>query len=90
MIEIIFNITKSEIDHISLHYTFNGWVNGKLDYDNNPNAHFEYELHSAKPAVEWCKKHKMKFEVKGAQYAMRITFVFEDETDAMAFKLRWL
>lgn len=89
MVEIIFNIIESEIDHYSRHYTFDGWVNGKLD-DGDSNVYLEYELHAAKPAIEWCQKQKMKFEVRGAEYAMRITFIFEDETDAMAFKLRWL
>ena len=88
--KIIFDIVKSEIDHISRHYTFNGWVNGKLD-ENDPNAYFKYELHAAQPAVNWCHdNHITDFTVEGANYAMRIAFVFKNAEDAVLFKLRWM
>lgn len=91
MFEIIFDITRSEIDHIKRHSSFKDWApDGKLDYDNNPNAYFEYEKHTAQPAIDWCEEQNLNFEVENAEYAMRLAFIFKNECDAMAFKLRWL
>lgn len=56
----------------------------------NPNAYFEFELFCAKPVIEWCKQQNLDFEIEDAHYAMQLAFIFRDETDAMAFKLRWL
>lgn len=91
MFEIIFDITRSDIDHIKRHSSFTDWTSeGKLDYDNNPNAYFEYEKHAAQPAIDWCEEQNLDVKIENAEYAMRLAFIFEYETDAMAFKLRWL
>lgn len=93
MFEIIFDIIRSEIDHIKRHNSFKNWrTDGTLDHENenSPNSYFEYEKHAAQPAIDWCEEQNLNFEVKNAEYAMRLAFVFENECDAMAFKLRWL
>ncbi len=91
MIKVLFNIIDSEIDHIARHDLFKGWTSkGKLDYQNNPNAYFDYEKFLASPANEWCKEQNMIFDIEDAEYAMRIAFLFVEDSDAMAFKLRWL
>lgn len=93
MFEIIFDITRSEINHIERHYSFKDWgPDGKLDYENenSPNSYFNYEKFNAQPAIDWCEEQNLNFEVKNAEYAMRLAFIFKDESDAMAFKLRWL
>jgi len=93
MFEIIFDIIKSEINHLERHNSFNNWnSDGKLDYENenNPSSYFNYEKHAAQPAIDWCEEQNLDFKIENAEYAMRIAFVFNNETDAMAFKLRWL
>jgi len=93
MFEIIFDITRSEIDHIERHSLFKGWnQDGKLDYENkdSPSSYFNYEKFAAQPAIDWCDEQELDFKVEQAEYAMRIAFVFKNECDAMAFKLRWL
>lgn len=87
---VILNIIESEIDHLGRHKTFTGWVNGKLD-ENDPDAYLKYELHAAQPAIDWCHDNNIvHFTVKGAEFAMRIAFVFKNVEDAVLFKMRWL
>lgn len=93
MFEIIFDITRSEINHIERHHSFKDWgSDGKLDYENenSPNSYFQYEKHAARPAIDWCEEQNLNFKIENAEYAMRLAFIFKDESDAMAFKLRWL
>lgn len=52
------------------------------------------------PHIEWCKNnidghwtitppHKIKTKY-GIEFNLNYTFAFEEESDAMAFKLRWM
>lgn len=91
MFKVLFNIIDSEIDHIARHALFNDWtVEGKLDYENNSNAYFEYEKFIAQPVIDWCQEQKLDFEINDGEYAMRLLFIFQKESHAMAFKLRWV
>ncbi len=93
MFEIIFDITRSEINHIERHNSFDNWTSeGKLDHENenSPSSYFNYEKHAAQPAIDWCEEQKLDFTVENAHYAMQLAFIFDNECDAMAFKLRWL
>ena len=86
MIELIFNLIGSGI-HDNKRWAL---FNVGLEKQKNPNAYFEYELHCAKPVIDWCKQHDMDFEIEDAHYAMQLAFIFKEDSDALAFKLRWL
>lgn len=83
---MIFNMIGSEV-HDNKRWSL---FNVGLEKQKNPNAYFEYELHCAKPVIDWCQQQNLNFEIEDAHYAMQLAFIFKDETDAMAFKLRWL
>jgi len=90
---IIFDIVGSEIDHIKRQSSFKHWgADGKLTYDDDdsPSSYFNYELHAAQPAIDWCHDNGIEdFTVENAKYAMQLAFIFKHIEDAMAFKLRW-
>lgn len=90
--KILLNIIKSDIDHLERHKFYDKWTKeGKLDYDNNPNAYFEYVKFVADPAIKWCYDNKItKFNVKPGEYAMQLYFIFNKIEDAVAFKLKWI
>lgn len=90
--KLIFDIIGSEINHIARHNSFNQWIDGELDYENDdaPNSYLNYEKHAAQPAIDWCYENDITdFIIDNAEYAMKIAFIFNDIEDAMAFKLRW-
>ena len=86
MIELIFNLIGSGI-HDNKRWAL---FNVGLEKKKNPDAYFDYELHCAKPVIDWCKQNNMDFEIEDAHYAMQLAFIFKEDSDALAFKLRWL
>lgn len=86
MIEVIFNLIGSEI------HDTDQWklYTGSFDKEKDPNAYLNFELFCAKDVIEWCQRNNMDFKVIDANYAMQIAFIFKEDSDALAFKLRWI
>lgn len=84
--KVIFNLIGSEI-HDTAQWRL---YDGEFDKKKNPNAYFKFELFCAKIVIEWCQQQNMNFEIEDAEYAMQLFFIFKEDADALAFKLRWL
>ena len=89
---ILLNLVKSDINYHERHKFYDKWKeNGGLDYENNPNAYFDYVKFMADPAIKWCNENKItQFKIEKGNYAMQLFFVFNNIEDAVAFKLKWI
>ena len=90
--EVIFNIIGSEVHNNERWSTWSDFKRFDCDHESEAYAaaYLDFEIFCAGPVVEWCRQHEMNFEIKNAHYAMQLTFIFYNDSDAMAFKLRWL
>ncbi len=96
--KVVFNIIKSEIDHVTRCDSY--WKvhpdvprtkkGGLIHQGKKPGSYFHYVCWSARPAIKWCHDQGLDIKIRGGPYAMQLTFVFRNDSEAAHFILRWL
>ena len=96
--KVVFNIIKSEINHVDRCDTY--WKihpdvpqrkgGGLIHQGKKAGSYFHYVCWAAKPAIDWCHAQGLDIKIRGGPYAMQLTFVFRNDSEAAHFILRWL